>query len=117
MLVWVVIVSIGIWAIEGTVFYLFSFAFHLNLNIFQCFLVMIIIGLGCMLPPAPGFVGTVEFLGVTSLAFMGINKSKAFGYILVLHFAQLLTISILGIRTLIVEKISFMSLLRAGKQE
>ncbi len=117
MLLLVIVVSIAVWAIEGTVFYMFSHAFHLTLSIFQCFLVMIVIGLGCMLPPAPGFVGTVEFLGVTSLSFMGINKNQAFGYILVLHFTQLLAISVLGVRTLIVEKISFGSLLQAGSQE
>ena len=95
--------------------YIFSKAFFLNINIFQCFLVMIIIGTGTMLPPAPGYVGTVEFLGVTALSFLGVNKDQAFGYIVTLHVFQILTIFFWGIHGLITEKITFSELIHIEK--
>ena len=112
----VFLLSIIVWSIEGTVFYLMGWAFGIHLTIFQCFFVMIIIGMGAILPTAPGFVGTVEFLGVTSLSFLGVNKNLAFGYIITLHLLQLLTVSLMGIHSLISEKINFAELVRIEKQ-
>ncbi len=115
-LVKVFFLSVLVWSIEGSVFFLMGQSFGMHLTIFQCFFVMIIIGMGAILPTAPGFVGTVEFLGVTSLAFMGFNKNEAFGYIITLHLLQLATVSLLGIHSLVTENISFSELIRIEKQ-
>jgi uncharacterized protein (TIRG00374 family) len=114
-LITVFILSLIIWTIEGSVFLMMSNAFHLNMNLLQCFFVMITIGIGAALPTAPGYVGTVEFLGVTALTFLGINKDQAFGYIVTLHLLQFVTIAFWGIRTLLTEKISFSELIRVKK--
>ncbi|MHB9156139.1 MAG: lysylphosphatidylglycerol synthase transmembrane domain-containing protein, partial [Endomicrobiales bacterium] len=115
-LVRILILSLTVWTIEGTVFLIMGQAFHMDLSLFQCFFVMIIIGTGAILPTAPGYVGTVEFLGVTALSFMGINKNQAFGYIITLHLLQLTTIAFWGIRSLVIEKITFSELVRIEKQ-
>lgn len=107
----VIILSLCVWIIEGSVFYVLSFAYNIPLTFFQGLFVMIIIGTGSMLPTAPGFVGTVEFLGVTSLAFIGINKNLAFGYIITLHAMQLLTIFFWGITAIFKEKLTFSELI------
>ena len=107
--------SLVVWTIEGTAFFVLGTAFNLNLNILQCVLVMIVIGTGSIIPTAPGYVGTVEFLGVTSLTFLGIDKNLAFGYIITLHFLQLATISILGIHAMIKEKLTLSELVRIHK--
>lgn len=109
--------SLVVWTIEGFVFLMVGWAFHLDLTIFQCFLVMIIIASGSILPTAPGYVGTVEFLGVLGLSFIGIDKNQAFGYIIVLHLLQLTTIAFWGIRSLFVEKLTFSELVRIEKQQ
>jgi glycosyltransferase 2 family protein len=108
--------SVLVWTIEACVFLLMGRSFGIPLTLFQCIFVMIVIGMGAILPTAPGFVGTVEFLGMTSLAFLGINKNLAFGYIITLHLLQLVTITLLGIRSLVTEKISFWELIRIEKQ-
>ena len=115
-LIKVFFISLLVWTIEGLVFYLMGQSFGIQLTIFQCFFVMIIIGMGAIIPTAPGFVGTVEFLGVTSLSFIGVNKNLAFGYIISLHMLQLLTVSVLGIMSLIKEKISISELFKIEKQ-
>jgi uncharacterized membrane protein YbhN (UPF0104 family) len=78
---------------------------------------MIIIGTGAIIPTAPGYVGTVEFLGVTSLAFLGFDKNQSFGYIIVLHFFQLLAVCLMGIYSLTKEKITLGELIRIEKQQ
>jgi uncharacterized protein (TIRG00374 family) len=115
-LIKVFFLSVAVWSVEGSVFFLMGQSFGIGLSIFQCFFVMIIIGMGAIIPTAPGFVGTVEFLGVTSLAFLGVDKNQAFGFIITLHLLQLITVSLLGIRSLITEKISFGELIRIEKR-
>jgi len=115
-LVKVFLLSICVWSAEASVFFMMAKAFSLNLTYFHCIFVMIIIGMGAILPTAPGYVGTVEFLGVTALGILSIDKNMAFGYIVTLHVAQLATIAALGIRSLVVEKISFSELVRIEKQ-
>jgi uncharacterized protein (TIRG00374 family) len=116
-LVKVFLLSIVVWTIEGIVFFIMGRSFGMPLSIFQGMLVMIVIGMGAILPTAPGYVGTVEFLGTTSLSFLGINKNLAFGYIITLHVLQLLTITFWGLRSLITEKITLSELIRIEKQE
>lgn len=108
--------SLVVWTIEGSVYLIMGQAFGMELSLFQCFFVMIIIGIGAILPTAPGYVGTVEFLGMTSLVFLGFNKNLAVGYIVTVHLLQLLSVSGMGIRSLIAEKISFGELVRIEKR-
>jgi uncharacterized protein (TIRG00374 family) len=116
-LIKVLLLSIVVWTIEGLVFYVMGLSFGMQLTVFQGILVMIIIGMGAILPTAPGYVGTVEFLGTASLVFLGINKNLAFGYIITLHLLQLLTVTFWGLRSLMVEKITLSELIRIEKQE
>lgn len=112
----VFLLTLVVWIIEGTVYYTVSVAFNLNLNLLQTILVMIIIGTGAILPTAPGYVGTVEFLGVTSLSFLGVDKNLAFGYIITLHFLQIITIAFWGMTGMAREKITFHDLILFEKQ-
>lgn len=116
-LVKVFALSLAVWTIEGCVYMTMGFAFGLHMSIYQAFLVMIVIGTGAVLPAAPGFVGTVELLGVSALEFLGFETNRAFGYIITLHLMQLVMISILGMRSLIIEKLSFSDLVRIEKKQ
>ncbi|MFC1501658.1 lysylphosphatidylglycerol synthase transmembrane domain-containing protein [Elusimicrobiota bacterium] len=110
--------SITVWTLEATVYLIISYAFGLQLNLLHCILVMAIIATGSILPTAPGYVGTMEFLGVASLAFLGVEKNSAFAFIVTLHAMQLFTIFMLGIRGIVREKISFSDMLNiANKKE
>jgi hypothetical protein len=117
LMVIVLLLSVCVWTFEGNVFFFFSRAFGLNLSLFQCFFCMIIIGMGAILPPAPGFVGTVEFLGVTALTFLGVNKNQAFGMIITLHLFQFITVIMMGITSMIKEKVTFQELIQVSKQQ
>jgi uncharacterized protein (TIRG00374 family) len=115
VLVRVLALSLIVWTLEGSVFLSIATAFHLNINLLQCFLVMVIIGIGAIIPTAPGYVGTVEFLGVTSLSFLGIPKNEAFAFILTLHTLQLFMVAVWGIYAMITEKLTFSELIKIEK--
>lgn len=105
-------ISLVIWIMEGLVFYMITNAFNIHLGLMQCFLVIIIIGMGAALPTAPGGIGTFEFLGVLVLSFLGIDKNIAFGYLLTIHFIQLTTLVSCGIVSLIAEKVTLGELIK-----
>lgn len=109
--------SLAVWGIEAVVFLVLAMGFGMDINFFQVLFVMIVIGLGAILPTAPGNVGSVELFGVKSLSFLGIDVNLAFGFILVLHVLQLVTILSLGIRALFVEKITFHELIQIEKHD
>jgi uncharacterized protein (TIRG00374 family) len=113
----VLFLSLVVWTIEGAVFLTIATAFNLQINLLQCFLVMVIIGIGAILPTAPGYVGTVEFLGVASLVFLGIDKNPAFAFIITLHTLQLFMVGFWGINAMFREKLSFNQLIKIEKQQ
>lgn len=116
-LVKVFLLSIIVWSVEGSIYMTMGRAFGLDMSIFQALLVMIVIGTGAVLPAAPGFVGTVELLGTGAMVFLGFETNRAFGYIITLHLMQLVMISLLGMRSLMLEKISFSDLIRIEKKQ
>jgi uncharacterized protein (TIRG00374 family) len=114
-LIAVLCLSLVVWTIEASVFWMLSIAFGLNISYMDNILVMIMIGIGAMLPTAPGYVGTVEFMGVNALSILGIEKTMAFAFIVTVHTLQLVTIFTWGIVSLWREKISFSELFRMQK--
>ena len=116
LLIKVALLSIVVWSIEGMVFMVTGYAFGIHITIFQAFFVMLLIATGTLLPPAPGYIGTIEFLGVTGLTLLGIDKNRAFGFVFTFHMLQLLTIACLGVRSLITEKIAFKELFHFKNQ-
>jgi len=109
------LLSVIIWLIEASVFFTVAFAFSLQLTYQQCLFVMIAIGFAAILPSAPGYVGTVEFVGVSTLAIFGVEKNIAFGYILTLHAIQLLCVAFMGITSIAREKLTFAELVKIQK--
>ncbi len=108
--------SLAVWTVEASVFSILSLSFGMNLSLFQSLLVMLIIGIGAILPTAPGYVGTVEFLGLSSLTFLGFERDRAFAFIITLHLVQLAAVFFWGIRGMMKEKITPGELVRIEKQ-
>lgn len=108
--------SIAVWITESLLYLSMGLAFDIGIGPLEAVLVMVLIGVGAILPTAPGYVGTVEFMGVTALVFLGKDKNHAFGYVVTLHSLQLLVISILGIRSFIKEKITIGELFKKARE-
>lgn len=113
----VLVISILIWVSESFFLVLTAAACGINISIIGGIFVVIIIGIGAIIPTAPGYIGAFEFMGVTALSALSVEADAAFACIAIYHFLQLMTIFALGISSIIKEKISFVDLLKFEKIE
>ncbi len=88
--------SLLAWLLEASMYYLIGIGFNLNIPLVGYLLTTAVINLGTMVPSSPGYVGTFEALGVLALGFLGADKQLAFAYIVALHLALLVPITVLG---------------------
>lgn len=89
-------ISVIIWLLETSVYWVVMQAFPFSINFFGLMLMNGILNLSTTLPSAPGYVGTFDAPGIALLSAYGIEKTLAAGYILVLHAALWLPITLLG---------------------
>jgi len=90
-------IAVLVWGNEVFSIFLFSKAFGLNLTYVQAAALIVGLSVGVMIPAAPGYVGTYEFFGKKTLVLMGFAASLALPFVLVVHFVQFLTSSLLGL--------------------
>lgn len=108
----VFIFSFLVWFIEAFSYMYFFKAFGVDISIMQAIFVIVVIGVGVILPTAPGFIGAIEFMGVVALGVFGIEESVAFACIASLHFADMVVLYILGFVGIAKEKLSFYDLFK-----
>lgn len=88
--------SLAAWICEATMYALLSLGFGLNLSYWAYVLTTAVANLFAMVPAAPGYVGTFDVGALASLALFGADRARAAGYVLVLHAALLIPITVLG---------------------
>jgi len=86
----------SIWVLEILFTLLIARSFGIFLSFGESMLVILLIGIGAIIPSAPGSIGTYELFGISALKLLGITGSEAVGFILVMHAAVLLGTSLLG---------------------
>lgn len=113
---WVLFLSLVIWSIEGTSFFLLAFGSDalVSLNLWHFFLLMAVVNLAIMVPSSPGGIGLFEATGVWTLMNFGIAKESAAVYLFLAHFLVLAPVTLIGWLSLIREGETFASL---GKKE
>ncbi|MDR0485497.1 MAG: flippase-like domain-containing protein [Elusimicrobiota bacterium] len=104
--------SIAVWIIESSSLMIAASACGFNISLAGAAFTVIIIGIGAIIPTAPGFVGAFEFMGVAALSALGIDKDQAFSCIIVYHFIQLTVIATLGLSSIFLTRISFKDLFK-----
>lgn len=91
------LLSVLCWLFHGMYFFLLFEALHLNLSLWAALIVQMVIGLGVILPAAPGYVGNFEYFTVLSLALFGISHESAFAYALLAHVFQFVPVIAVGL--------------------
>ena len=86
----------GAWLAEATMYFLISLGFGLPLGFPAYLLTTAVANLGTMVPSAPGYIGTFEALATRSLALFGADPNVALSYVIVLHVALLVPVTLLG---------------------
>jgi uncharacterized protein (TIRG00374 family) len=111
------ILSVLVWVTESVFLVLTASSCGIDISIIGGIFVVIIIGIGAIIPTAPGYIGAFEFMGVTALSALSVDKDAAFACIAIYHFLQLMTIFTLGILSVVKAKISFSDLFKFAKIE
>ena len=109
--------SLIVWTIEGLTLYLMARAFPTPITLPQSYFLLFFLGLSVTLPQAPGFVGTVEFFGVTALQLLNIPKESGLPMILTIHGSQFLFIMLIGSWALWKEGLSLGSIMHARQED
>ncbi|MDR1942278.1 MAG: flippase-like domain-containing protein [Endomicrobium sp.] len=110
-------ISLLVWITESCFLVITAYACGINISILGGIFVVIIIGIGAILPTAPGYIGAFEFMGVTALSVLGVHKDSAFACIAIYHFLQIIIIFLLGFASVIKARISFADLFKFEKIE
>jgi glycosyltransferase 2 family protein len=85
------------WFFHGLYFFLLFEALNLELSFWAALIIQTVIGLGVILPAAPGYVGNFEYFTVLGLALFGITQEAAFAYALLAHICQFIPVTAVGL--------------------
>lgn len=88
--------SVAAWLCEAGMYYLIAIGFGLELGPAAYLLTTAVANLGGMIPSSPGYVGTFEWFALASLGLFGLAGGAALSYVLVLHAALLVPVTLLG---------------------
>ncbi len=88
--------SILIWLIETLKYWFVMHAFDFSVSFLVLMLVNGIVNLATTLPSAPGYIGTFDVPGILILSAYGVDASLAASYILTLHVALWLPVTLVG---------------------
>jgi glycosyltransferase 2 family protein len=109
--------SIILWSTMAFCNYIMFFAFSFSLSIVAAFVLVIIVDLGLMIPAAPGFVGSFQFLFVIGMAIFGVGREQALSFSILSHAVQMLFVAVLGLAFLPMMKIPEFSLRKSQNAE
>ena len=109
--------SVLAWLCEATMYYVLgTWGFNLRVNdvplpFYVFVLATSLINLGTLVPQAPGYVGVFEFIAkIVLVGAFGVASNAATSYVLVLHAALLIPITLLGFFYLARESMSWRDL-------
>ncbi len=84
------------WLLEAGMYFTLMYAFPLTPSLPLAVLTTAVANLGTLIPSSPGYVGVFDFLGRSVLAQFGVPEEVALAYVLVVHAALVLPVSLLG---------------------
>ena len=94
----VFVLSLVIWLIEWTVYFIAFIAFDINyIPVNEALLTLAIVNFGLLVPSSPGYVGVFQGMTILSLMIFSINQSTALSVSLLIHSCQFFPITILGL--------------------
>jgi glycosyltransferase 2 family protein len=96
--------TIVVWIMEVAIAYVVLNMFGLPVSLGASMFVMLLVGLGSMIPSSPGYVGTFEFFGTNALAVLGITGPRALSSIILLHLVTFAGASVIGAACLAFDK-------------
>jgi uncharacterized protein (TIRG00374 family) len=97
------------WAFEACIYLSVLYAMGLQdlVPVHGALFVMVAVNIACLVPQAPGFVGSVQLACIESLAVFGVDREAAVAYSLLVHAAFFFPVTLAGIVCLLRSRFSF----------
>ena len=97
------------WAFEACIYLSVLYAMGLQnlVPLHGALFVMVAVNIACLVPQAPGFVGSVQLACIESLAVFGVDREAAVAYSLLVHAAFFFPVTLAGIVCLLRSRFSF----------
>jgi hypothetical protein len=109
--------SLLAWFLLGVEFHIFLLSFGISdLPFYAPYFTMAVVGLGVMIPSAPGYIGVFQSFCVAALSLFGVEKSLALSYSIIVHIAQYIPITGAGLIFLAKEHISFSYMVKPNEK-
>jgi glycosyltransferase 2 family protein len=86
-------VAWGIWTLGA---WLVARSLGIELGVFDALLVAAVVNLGVAIPSSPGFIGTYQWLCVSTLSLLDIGRNKALAFSILLHASWFVPSTIAG---------------------
>lgn len=96
-----------VWLPNAAIIYLLLISFGIHLPVAISFLLLVAVCIGIMIPSAPGYIGTIQFVSVGVLAVFGVSRGQALSFSLVYHGCIFIPITAAGLVCLFAGKVSF----------
>lgn len=99
--------SLLIWLPHAAIIYILLISLDIELPVYASFLLLVALGIGVMVPSAPGYIGTIQFVCVAVLTLFAVGKSLALSFSLIYHVCIFVPVTIIGLTYLVIEGFSF----------
>ena len=91
------ILSLSIWIIECTVFYIAFLAFGIgDFPVYESLLTLSIVNFGILIPSSPAYVGVFQAMTILALMLFSIDENTALSLGIFIHSCQFFPVTILG---------------------
>ena len=89
--------TVMVWVGEAALIWRLASALQIPLSLPEAAVVSAVLGLGLMIPAAPGSIGTYEFFSITAFRLFGIDSESALALTLVMHAWSFMATTLLGL--------------------
>ena len=93
--------TLGIWLIEGVIFWLVAEALHLDISLADGCSLLVLTSFMSLIPAAPGYVGTFDAAVVFGLKALDVTGGQAVAYALLVRFVLFVPVTIAGLVILV----------------
>ena len=93
----VAFLSLSAWVLWGLGAWLVASALGITLSPLEVGLVTAVINLGTAIPSSPGFIGTYQYLAVSTLGLFGVGRDEAFAFAVLLQATWFVPVTIAGL--------------------
>jgi glycosyltransferase 2 family protein len=94
-------VSLGVWCIEGLIFWLVAQSLELDVTIPEGLFLLVLTAFFSLIPAAPGYVGTFDAAVVFGLKAVGVVGGQAVAFALLVRFVLFVPITVAGLALLV----------------